>query len=99
MCVEDLYFVQNLHEEDKMEFLSEVTYHTYWASSIFSLDGAVRGDFLALGNPSKERDTWKGKCENIENKCSKFSKEIVSLQEKVSHVEVLQEEEKVMLKG
>lgn len=37
LFVKDLSFVQNLFEADKMKHISEVTYHTYWTTSIFSL--------------------------------------------------------------
>ncbi|CAI8584816.1 unnamed protein product [Vicia faba] len=62
---EDLNFLHNLHEADKIELLSDVTFYNYWAASLFSLVTGSQSDILAMGNPSKDRDTWKEKCEAI----------------------------------
>lgn len=34
---------------------------------------------LALGNPTMERDTWKGKCETMELRCCTLQKELIAL--------------------
>lgn len=62
-----------------MEFFSEVTYYTYQATSMFSLVTTTRADIMAMGNPSKERDTWKGKWEDIERKFSMFQEDTTAL--------------------
>lgn len=61
----DLSFIHNLFEEEKMEHLSEITLHTYLDTSLFSLATASIEDVLVIGNPSRERDTWEGKCEDM----------------------------------
>lgn len=73
-----------------MELLFEVTYHTYRAASMFSLVVVGQCEVLAMGNPSKEMDTYKGKYE-----CSKFQEETIAPREKVICVEGLHEEAKV----
>lgn len=61
MSVEDLSFIQNPHEPDKMELFSKATYHTYQEDSLFSLTPISGGDVMAImRNPFKERDTWRG---------------------------------------
>lgn len=50
---------------------------------------------MAMGNSSKERDTWKGMCEAMGYKCSKFQKEMTTIQEKVRCVKALQDGAKV----
>ena len=80
VSIEDLLFVQNIFEMEK--FLSEITFNMYQDSSLLSPVVAGRGDILVAGNPSKEEDTWKGKCEAMEKKCFIFHKELAKLQEK-----------------
>lgn len=89
---EDLSFIQNLIETDKMELLSGAIYHTYRVNFLFSLVSVGQCDVLVVGNHSKKRDNQKGKYENIEHKCSKFHKDTISLKEKVIRVYALQEE-------
>lgn len=57
-----------------MELLFEATFHTYQITSLFSLATTGKSDILAEGNASKERDTWKGKCEAMKQKYSTFQK-------------------------
>lgn len=78
-----------------MELFSKATFYTYRMTSPFSLVVVGRGDVLAMGNPSKKRDTWKGKCETIKRKCSKFQEDIYVLQEKIICVKAFQEEMKI----
>ncbi|CAI8584815.1 unnamed protein product [Vicia faba] len=85
---EDLNFLQNLHEADKMELLSDVTFYNYWVASLFSLVTSSQSYILAMGNPSKDRYTWKEKCEAIKVRCSKFQKKVSFLQEKMYCVEI-----------
>lgn len=44
-----------------MMLFSQANFYTHWMTSLFSLTVADRGDVLAVGNPSKERDTLKRK--------------------------------------
>lgn len=67
----------------------------YRASFLFALSVAGRGDILVVGNPSNERNNWKGKCEAMEPKCLDFLKELSNLQEKAKFVDALQEEAKI----
>lgn len=53
------------------------------AGTIFSLFSFGQGDVLAPSNPSQERDTWKGKSEVMELKCTNLQKELVVLEEEV----------------
>lgn len=62
-----------------MELLSKVTFHTYQDGSLFSLDATGIGDVLDVGNPSNDKDTQKGKCEDMVCKCLVFHKELVYL--------------------
>lgn len=64
--MEDLFFIQNLLETEKMDILSEVMFKMYRVSHLFSLAYDGKGDVLDVGNPSKERDIWKGKCKFME---------------------------------
>lgn len=57
ISMSDLFFIQNLPEGEKIELVSEVTNNMFKVSSIFSHISVGRGDDLALGNPTKERDT------------------------------------------
>lgn len=72
MFEEYLIYFQNLPKANKMELFSKATFYTYQAASIFSLVAFGHGDVLAMGNTSKARDTWKGKCEVKTHKCSNF---------------------------
>lgn len=65
-----------------MELLFEVTFQMYLTISLFSLATAGIRDVLIVGNPSKERDTCKRKCEAMEKKCLSFQKELANLQGK-----------------
>lgn len=51
---------------DRMELDTQVAYNLFKTSSIFSLVYAGRDNILAQGNPSQEKDTWKGKAEAME---------------------------------
>lgn len=46
---------------------------------------------MALGNPSKERDTWKGNIEDMELRCITLQKEIDALENEVKVANYLQE--------
>lgn len=67
----------------------------YRATSLFSLVTTSRGDILALGNSSKERETWKGKCEAMRHMRYVLQLEFVALQEKIKLIEYLQEEDEL----
>lgn len=90
-----MYFIQNLSEVEKMELFYELTFHTFWTAYLFSMVTIGRGGILALGNPTKQRDTWKGKYESMEHKYFTFQKELADLQGKVKLAEALQEEERI----
>lgn len=62
---------------------------------MFSLAVDSQGDVLAMGNPSKERDTWKEKCEALDQKLTKFQEETSAIREKVCCIEAFQEEAKI----
>lgn len=64
-----------------MELFSKVTFYAYWMTSLFSLAIIAQGEILAMGNPSKERDTWMGKCEVDEHEKSQIHKNVLDLQE------------------
>lgn len=83
-----------LFEVVKMDFLFEITYNMYRASSMFALAAVGRGDILVPGNPPKEIDIWKGKCEAMENKCITFKNEVAKLKEKAKLANSLQEDAK-----
>lgn len=55
----DLSFVQNLFEVEKMNLVYEVTHNMYQVACLFDLVADGRRDIMAIGNTSKERDTWK----------------------------------------
>lgn len=57
VTTKNMSFVQNLYEAEKIELISEFTFHTYRDASLFSLTAASRGNILDVGNPYKERDT------------------------------------------
>lgn len=61
-----------LSMEKNMKLLYEVTFSTYQVASLFSLAGVSRGDDLYLDNPTKERDTWKGKYGTLEKRLSAY---------------------------
>lgn len=50
---------------------------------------------MVLRNPIKERDTWKGKNEAMEQKCSTYHKKLGDFLEKTKLTEPLQEKEKM----
>lgn len=95
VITEDLSLIQNLSEDENMKLLSQITFHTYWAASLFSLATVDRCEVLALHNPTKERHNWKEKYESLQQKCSAFHKELIILQEKVKVIDTLQENAKV----
>lgn len=64
-----------------MKLNSEITHNIYLIMSLLSLVAAGREDVLGLGNPSKERDTWKGKCEAMEQKFLTFHKDLAEFVE------------------
>lgn len=86
VSMEDRSCIQNLSGAEKTQLLSEVTFHTYQNASLFSLATAGRWDVVVVGNPSKEKDTWKEKYEALEHKYSTFQKELADLQGKVKLV-------------
>ena len=53
-----------------------------------------RGDVLAIVNPYKERNTWNEKWEDTEQKLYTLQNNLIELQEKVGHMDPLQEEVK-----
>lgn len=87
----ELSFIQNLREGDEMELTSKITHKMFKVASIFSLVSAGQGDVLTLGNPSKERDTWKGNVRAMELRCSTLQKEIDALEKEVKAANSLQE--------
>lgn len=93
VITEDLSLIQNLFEDENMKLLSQITFHTYQVASLFSLATADRGEVLALENPTKVRDTWKGKYESLQQKCQAFHKELIVLQKKVKVSDTLKENE------
>lgn len=48
-------------------------------ASIFSFISSRRGDILAPGNLSQERDAWKGNVETMELKCLNLQEDLVTL--------------------
>lgn len=72
ISMEDFSFVQHLSKAEKMELLPKVTHHTCQTTYLFSIIDVGRGNVLEICNPSSERDTWKGKCKDMENKLSIF---------------------------
>lgn len=74
MSKEDPVFLQNLLEADKVEFFFEATF--YRATSLFSLASVNQGDVLTMGYPFKERDTWKEKCEAMEQSGQSFRRRL-----------------------
>lgn len=55
-----------------MELVFKLTHGMVNVASLFSLVSFGQGGILALSNSTKERDTFKGKCETIELRCSTF---------------------------
>lgn len=53
------------------------------AGIIFSIVSTGRGNIPALGNPSRERDTWKGNVDIRELRCTNTQMELIILQEEV----------------
>lgn len=98
----DLSFVQNIFEVEKMNLVYEVTHNMYQVACLFyqvaclfDLVVVGRRDIVATGNTSKERDTWKEKCEVVEQKCFAFERDMAELRKKVEVVDSLQEEVKM----
>lgn len=82
VSMSDLSFVQNLLEGENMELIPEITHSMFKVVSLFSLVSASIGDTLALGNPTKERDTWKEKCEDMKLRLYTLQVEPIAMQEK-----------------
>lgn len=64
--------------------------------SIFPRSVASHGDVLAMSNPSKKKDTWKGKCEAFKQEIYKLEHEILALRKNVFWVETLKRRRKFM---
>ncbi|CAI8591072.1 unnamed protein product [Vicia faba] len=79
VSMSDLSFIQNIPQGEKMEIIFELAHNIFKNDSIFSLISTGQGDVLAPGNPTKERDTWKGKCEAMYLRCSTLQKKLVAL--------------------
>lgn len=77
-----------------MDLMFEITRNTYQASSLLSNVAVGRGDVLASKSSYKERDTWKGKCGVMKQKCFSLQKDMTKLQNKIKHVDSLREEVK-----
>lgn len=92
MSEEDLVYLHNLPEADKMKLFSQASFYTYQATSLFSLVVDDRGNVLAMASPSKVGDTWKGKCEDMKHKCSKIQEKMPALRKNVCCIEMFQEE-------
>lgn len=75
-----------------MELVFEATDNKYQDAFMFSLIDASRGDVIVVGNPFKESDTLKGKCEAMKHKCSALEKDLDELQKKVKVVDSFQED-------
>lgn len=69
---ENMSSIQNLFEVEKMELIFDITHNMYQDSYLFSLVVDGRGYTLDAGNPSKEKDTWKVKCEAMKQTCFYF---------------------------
>lgn len=54
---------------EEKELVSKITNNMYHACSLFHLVSTSRGDILDVGNPYKERYTWKGKYEVMKHSC------------------------------
>lgn len=63
----DISYIQNLPKEEMVKLISEATWYAYHTTSLFSLADVDRGDVLAMRDPSKEGETWKGKYEAVEH--------------------------------
>lgn len=74
---------------------SELVYSMFKYAFVFSLVSKRRGNVLAPDSPFKQRDTWKGKIEAMELKCTNLHKELLALQEEVNATNSLQEVVKV----
>lgn len=71
--------------------VSQLAHSIFKAGIIFSIMSTGWGNILALGNPSRERDTWKGNVEIRELRCTNIQKELIILQEEVEVVNSLKE--------
>lgn len=78
-----------------MELVSEITHSMYRVAYPFSLIYASRGDIFSPDRPTKERDTWAGKYEVMNLRCSTLYEDLITLYEKAKDVYSLQEEEKI----
>lgn len=91
VSTEYLYYVQNLYKAEKMGLIFEITRSMYQASFLLSSAATRRGYVLVVGNPYKEMNTWKGKCEAVEQKCFDLYKDLDEMQKKVELVDYFQE--------
>lgn len=66
VSIEYQSFFQSLSEIEKMKLIIDIIHNMYQASSLFSLVAVGPEDFLVTSNPSKEMETWKVKCEDME---------------------------------
>lgn len=89
----DLTFVKNLSKGYKKELASHLSQIMFKSGTTFSLVFFGRGDILAPGSPSQERDTWKEKVEVMELGSTNLLKELVVLHEEVKVINSLKEDE------
>lgn len=82
-------------EGDKMDLTSEIAHIMFKTAYIFSLISVGQGDVLASGNPSKERDTQKGKVKAIKLRCITLQRELAAQQEDVKAVNSFQKATKI----
>lgn len=66
VSIEYQSFFQTLSGTEKMKLIIEIIHNMYRASSLFSLVAVGPEDFLVTSNPSKEMETWKVKCKDME---------------------------------
>lgn len=78
-----------------MKLVFKVTHNVYWDASMFSLVAACRGYVMDFGNPSKEMDTWKQKCEIMEQKCFVLHKDFAEMWKKFQLSFSLKDETKI----
>lgn len=66
-----------------------MTCYAYHPTSLFSLADVGRGCILSIGNLSKEKYNWKGKCEVIEHDRSQLQNKVLVLQEEMDKLKSL----------
>lgn len=79
VSLSNLAFVQNLSEEEKKEFVYDITHNMYQYNSLFSLVFYGMRDALVSRKPTREMDTWIEKCKAMENKCFTIQEELTTL--------------------